>query len=253
MAEYDYSGQAAFGEDRGTFWPQFRGAGQSLDSGSLARQAGAGRMAELANSQPVVWFVDDELGNREWFRDKHRDDFPLVTFSSRAHFKRALLDGFPCDAVVTDIFFPAEAVTTEQQAKALLSIYPEIDACRVSELPALWASKRLQWSLDGFSIARDAASRCPPIPCFLFSRKATMLLGVDDYISEPLPVGNSYWLLEKVPPTAADETARTAARAQTTRIISTLGVRRARWRKLLDSFNVGPEEAAVSLQELRDG
>ena len=80
-----------------------------------------------------------------------------------------------------------------------------------------------------------------------------MLLSIDDYIGEPLPVGNSYWLLEKVPPTAPAKTATLAARAQTARIIATLGVRRTKWRKLLDSLSIGPSRSAVSLKELRDG
>ena len=65
------------------------------------------------------------------------------------------------------------------------------------------------------------------MPVFLFSRKAPFLLGVEDYVSEPRAVANSYWLTEKVAPDSPVEISQTAARVQATRILAALDGRSA--------------------------
>lgn len=47
-------------------------------------------MKAVRESAPIIWFVDDERASREWFRDHHKEHFGVVTFSSRAHFLKAL-------------------------------------------------------------------------------------------------------------------------------------------------------------------
>ncbi|MCH7756442.1 hypothetical protein IH970_15150 [candidate division KSB1 bacterium] len=123
MEKYEHEGVSAFGNDRGTFWRIFWEPAQNLDLPSLDPKRDRRRLLNAARNRPIIWFVDDELGNREWFRDFHKEDFSVVTFSSRAHFKKALADGFPCDAIVTDIFFPAETVETEEAASKLLYLF----------------------------------------------------------------------------------------------------------------------------------
>ncbi|MCK4340361.1 MAG: hypothetical protein KAY37_01390 [Phycisphaerae bacterium] len=250
MPDYQYTGHEAFGDDVGTFWPA---PGASFASLQLTGSDGATVKRDLkrtSSSMPIVWFVDDERANREWFRDYHREHFGVVTFSSRQHFRRSLNRGFPCDAIVTDVFFPAEPVRTDEHAQQLLSIYEKMKSRCVDELPSLWSEERYLWKLDGFTVARDAVQREPPIPVFLFSRKATLLLSVDDYMGEPPAVANSYWLLEKVNPTADAATARRAADIQRDRIISVVGVRKSRWRSLLRSLSVGSTGVTVNMEKL---
>ncbi|NOR66213.1 MAG: hypothetical protein GQ528_02525 [Woeseiaceae bacterium] len=222
MKQYLYDGLEAFGEDRGTFCPPSASTSKTVDTDTVADAALAREVAQGADGRPVVWFVDDERANREWFRDHHRENFATVTFSSHANFRRALARGLPGNAFVTDIFFPATPVASEAQAAELLAVYDAISICEVQNLRKLWAEQQHHWSLDGFRVARDGAAQQPPVPVFLFSRKAPFLLGVEDYISEPRAVANSYWLTEKVAPDSPVEISQTAARVQATRILSVL-------------------------------
>jgi CheY-like chemotaxis protein len=227
MQQYSYDGLEAFGEDRGTFCPPSAVASETFDTDAFDDAALTREIAERADGRPVVWFVDDERANREWFRDHHRERFATVTFSSHANFRRALARGLPGDAFVTDIFFPATPVASEAQAAELLAVYDAISKCEVQNLRELWAEQRRHWSLDGFQVARDGATQQPPVPVFLFSRKAPFLLGVEDYVSEPRAVANSYWLTEKVAPDSPVEISQTAARVQATRILAVLDRRSA--------------------------
>jgi hypothetical protein len=173
-----YAGAAAFGEDRGTF-AGFAGTCDSdIALGSVGDEAAKRRMRSLAGGYPIIWFVDDERANREWFRTNHRSSFATVTFSRRGYFRAALGRGLPCDAIVTDIFFPSRAVRTDRRANSLLAIYDQIAQTPVGKLPALWKKQQEKWTLDGFSIAGDGARHNPQIPVFLFSRKALLLLSV---------------------------------------------------------------------------
>ena len=111
-----------------------------------------------------------------------------------------------------------------------MAIYDLISKSPVSRLPSLWDEQKHNWSLDGFHIARivaDAAKdRAERIPVLLFSRKATMLLGVDDWLGEPSDVvANTYWLLEKVDPSIDPESADKAGRIQRDRIVAALSQR----------------------------
>lgn len=85
----------------------------------------------------MVWFVDDEKANREWFVEKHQSHFALLTFSGREHVDRALHTRTLCDAVVTDLFFPAMPPQDDAQADRLLTIYSEIERSTVSSLTHL--------------------------------------------------------------------------------------------------------------------
>jgi hypothetical protein len=225
MKRYLYNGLEAFGEDRGTFCPPSAVASKTFDTDTVDDAALTREITQRADRRPIVWFVDDERANREWFRDHHRESFATVTFSSHANFRRALARGLPGNAFVTDIFFPATPVASEAQAAELLAVYDAINHCEVQNLRKLWAEQQHHWSLDGFQVARDGAAQQPPVPVFLFSRKAPFLLGVEDYVSEPRAVANSYWLTEKVAPDSPVEISQTAARVQATRILAVLDSR----------------------------
>jgi hypothetical protein len=213
-----YHGLAAFGDDAGTLWTEPGCRGIPLTESREARL-----------ERPLVWFVDDERANREWFVANHLEHFALVTFSGRAYALQALNAGTPCDTLVTDIFFPARPPLDDAQAAELLAIYDEIDRSTVAGLAACWEKRRSAWSLDGFALARDvaefAARRRERIPVALFSRKAPLLLSSSDWLSEPRAVENSHWVLEKVDPTTTGEDARRAARIQRDRILALV-----RWR-----------------------
>ncbi len=237
MSAYNYSGLAAFGRDCGTFAGFDEDAQDCVDVTTLDDGSARREMKLRAKGYPIVWFVDDERANRQWFRDYHREDFATLTFSGRTHFRKAMARGLPCDAIVTDIFFPAKAVKTAPQADGLLSIYDTIAKTTVGKLPSLWKKQRAHWKLDGFSIAKDGALCKPQIPVFLFSRKALLLLNVDQLGGGPLVVGNSTWLIEKVAPTVPPKTARRAARLQCQRIYATLAHRRKKWHKRLDCLS----------------
>ena len=239
-----HTGIAAFGEDRGTYTgfatpPETDIALSSLNDRSAKRQ-----MKALAAGYPVIWFVDDERANRQWFRAHHGNHFATVTFSSRKHFAAALRRELPCDAIVTDIFFPSRPVRTNRQADSLMAIYDKIAATPVGELPALWKRQREQWTLDGFSIAKDGADHKPQIPVFLFSRKALLLLSVTDLRRGPLLVGNTSWLIEKVAPDAPANAARCAAELQRDRVYSTLAHRVPKWKQFPNTIQsrVGPAQ-----------
>jgi len=228
---------ATFREDRGTLWLE---PGRQLDD--LQKQwrwTWRPRIRAFVGHRPFIWFVDDEATNRSWFVQNHREHFGILTFSSRAHCAKALRAKAPCDAVVTDIFFPANQPSTEEQAQELLTIYERIDSSVVGNLPKLWAEVRTLWRLDGFDVARDvteyAKHRKEKIPVLLFSRKATLLLNREDWLRDPpAAVENTFWLLEKIAPSVEGEAARDVAALQRERIMAALRYRQKatpRWKK----------------------
>ncbi len=85
MTKYDYEGLKAFEPDEGTFWSS-QESGYSI-TGSPGDWASVQAEAE---GRPFIWFVDDELGNREWFRDFHVGHFALATFSAYRFARNAL-------------------------------------------------------------------------------------------------------------------------------------------------------------------
>lgn len=207
----------AFGDDAGTLW-----SARATEPLPLSRE-----VLRRAVLRPIVWFADDERANREWFATHHRRRFTLITFSSRRYVRAALRRRVPCDAVVTDIFFPASPPRSDSQANKLLRIYREIAQSRVRELPSVWRRWRRLWSLDGFAVARDVARHARrtrrSTPVFLFSRKAATLLGWREWLGEPVAaIHGSYWILEKIDPNESTTASRRAARIQYNRIVGLL-------------------------------
>lgn len=242
-----------FGDDPGTLW--LDPSGEPIDLVQFQKQWGWKRcVRRLLKKRAIVWFVDDESANREWFKTHHCRHFGILTFSSRDHFSTALRNGTPCDAVVTDIFFPAREPETDQEANDLLAIYEQISKSRVDELPELWKRVQDDWSLDGFDVARDttaiAKTRKERIPVLLFSRKATLLLNRDEWLDESAAVSNTFWLLEKLDPTVRGDSARRVASIQRDRIVAVLRYRQAVapwWLKLLGRVGLGWGPISVSL------
>lgn len=223
MGEYIYRGLKAFEADEGTLWNQ---SGVRLSSIAFETAEERAKIREDSQCKHFVWFIDDELGNREWFKDRHREHWAVVTFSSREHAVRALARGFPCDAVVTDIFFPQKPPSTEEEANGFLSIYDKIKSTPVGGLHDLWQEERKRgWSLAGFSVAHDFSdltlSKGKRIPVFLFSRKATLLLGTSDFIGDQPVTRNTYWLIEKPSPDEMSSAER-AANIQRARVEAVL-------------------------------
>jgi hypothetical protein len=197
--------------------------------------------------RPLVWFVDDEQANRTWFVENHRLHFALLTFSSRRYVIAAIQAGTLCDAVVTDIFFPAKPPQDDGQAARLLSIYDEIRTSVVSDLSSVWEHRRCEWALDGFDIARDvagcAAQRKERIAVLLFSRKATLLLSSGDWLLDPSwVVENTHWMTEKLDPSETGEGVRRAASIQRDRINAVLRYRQESapwWKRRLGRLGMG--------------
>ncbi len=207
----------AFGDDAGTLWTARANEPLPLSGKALPR----------TTLRPIVWFVDDERSNREWFATHHRKRFTVITFSSRRHAAVALQRGTPCDAVVTDVFFPASPPRSDADAEKLLGIYNDIAQSRVQALPAVWSRWRRRWSLEGFAIARDIARHAQrtrrSIPVFLFSRKAATLLGWREWLGGPeAAIQGSYWILEKIDPNESSTASRRAAKIQYNRIVGVL-------------------------------
>lgn len=242
-----FTGLEAFGEDSGTLWLGPDSQPVSLTELQSTDKSWRKVLKRRLERWPLVWFVDDERANREWFVENHRQHFALLTFSSRRHFTEALHLGTVCDAVVTDIFFPANPPCDDAQAARLLTIYSEIRASTVSNLPSVWDRWRSEWSLDGFTMARDVAEhagrRGERIPVLLYSRKAVWLLGSDDWLIAPSSaVENSHWMLEKLDPREPADTARRAASIQRDRINAALKYRQesaAWWKRQLGRWGVG--------------
>ena len=224
MVKFKFTGTEAFEEDMGTMWPS-DSTGTPFRINSTSPGNARKTVRKSASRKPIVWFVDDEKANREWFVARHRQYFCILTFSSKEYFNNALDNKIPCHAVVTDIFFPAKNVSTEDEANMLLSIYDEINNSPVKELNKVWQSRKELWSLDGFSIAKRLVMLKHPVPVFLFSRKAAFLLDLTELLCESQAVQNSYWLIEKVDPAASEEISRKAADMQRERIISVLKFR----------------------------
>lgn len=108
MPKLIYDGREGFLEDQGTFQPFGNSSEELLDISGLSPRKAKRRLKDCPKDRPLVWFIDDERANREWFRDHHRNDFSTLTFSSRAHFAAAFQRKLRCDAIVTDIFFPSK-------------------------------------------------------------------------------------------------------------------------------------------------
>ena len=253
MGKFKYTGTEAFEEDKGTMWPS--NSTQTpfkIDSASFKDARTIVR--ESASQKPIVWYVDDEKANREWFVMQHRQYFCVLTFSSKKYFISAFNNKIPCHTVVTDIFFPAKEVSTEDEANELLSIYDEIGDSSVKELQTVWQSHKKLWVLDGFSVAKKLAHLKHPIPVFLFSRKAIFLLDLTEFLSEPpTAVRNSHWLMEKVDPTTSEEISRKAADMQRERIVSALNYRFPFRHRFLSSLKIHffwPPGATVDLRKL---
>jgi len=247
-----------FGNDPGTLW--LDPGSEPIPLPSIQGERGwKRRLRKLLKERPIVWFVDDERGNRECFVDYHRRHFGVLTFSSGNHCIAALRSGTPCDVVVTDIFFPAQEPKTDSEAQRLRDIGEQIRNSRVHELPALWKQVQRDWHLDGFEIAKDtteiARSRKERIPVFLFSRKATLLLNRDEWLNEPsLAVENTFWLLEKLDPSDQGASAHRAAGIQRDRILAGLRWRQAAapwWLKLLGRMGLrfGPFSFSLGRRE----
>lgn len=253
---YSYEGLKAFGTDEGTLWIGSSSSTSPVPLRSLVDSRSLSHFRKAARGKPIVWYVDDERGNREWFRDHHVDHFAVVTFSARRSAQWALMQEVPCDAVVADMFFPPGEVTSESEAEALLSIYPQMAKASLSGLGSLWQQHRDRWALHGFDIAQDvadAAVRCKRrIPVFLFSQKGPLLISVNELLGEPAGVvENSYWMIEKIDPTLGEATAARAARIQRTRITAALkDVRLGApiWQRALSrvSINLGPFSYRIS-------
>ena len=234
---YPYRGLQAFGDDEGTLAV----ADHLLDLAAVGGRSGRRRMRRLAGRLPVVWMIDDERANREWFRDAHRDRLAVATFSRRGFFKAALDAGLACDAIVTDIFFPRHPPASDDEADRLLAVYDRIAATPVARLGALWREVAGAWCLDGFEIARDALARAVAtkeyLPVFLYSRKASLLLGVGELLAEPAAaVRATLWLVEKPEPGGKPALAARAAGMQRERIAAALRARRHHappWRRWL--------------------
>jgi len=249
--KFRYVGLDAFGEDTGSVWSSTVTSLEPFNVRSADPHSCRKLVRRLARGKPVIWFIDDEKVNRDWFRDYHRGHFVIITFSKREYFEAALDAGLRCDAVVTDIFFPAEYPRDTDGANSLLSVYEKIGNSKVSGLAELWTDEKSNWKLDGFTIAKLIVEKRPQIPVFLFSRKATLLLSIADIHGEMPAVRNSYWLIEKPDPACDKETARRAADIQRARILAVIRLRASWWKKILRSLRIGPSPS-IEVKELID-
>ncbi len=229
QAEDIHQGRVAFGDDRGTLWTPYKTGDESLPFHDLSGRLARRELPHFVRRKPFVWLVDDELRNRQWFRDAHRDHFAVVTFSNRSFFIKAFDKGLPCDAVVTDVFFPKEPVADNDAGNQLLQIYDDIETTPTGKLHNVWRQHVAKWRLDGFDILRDvrhaAQKSRRSIPVFLYSRKALLLLAVEELDgTPPVPIGYSYWLVEKPNPAKVSDPGK-PMRAQRDRIVSALRAR----------------------------
>jgi hypothetical protein len=251
-----HTGLAAFGEDAGTLWVESDSEPLPLSELQRTDKSWRKTLKKRLRKRPLVWFVDDEFANRAWFIQNHRAHFALLTLSSRKRVTAALNASMICDAVVTDIFFPAKPPKDDAQANHLLSIYSEMQASTVSDLPSIWNRWKGEWSLEGFDIARDiadyAALHNERIPVLLFSRKAPLLLTSHDWLIDPsAAVENTHWMLEKLNPSEIGESGNLAARIQRDRINAVLRYRQEAvpwWRKQLAHLSVGYGPVRYSLR-----
>jgi hypothetical protein len=242
-----HTGLSAFGEDAGTLWVESDSRPLPLSELQSTEKSWQKGLRKRLGKRPLVWFIDDEYANRAWFVENHRSHFALLTFSNRRYVVAALRVETLCDAVVTDIFFPAESPRDDIHANQLMTIYSEIQASAVADLPSLWDRWKAEWSLAGFDIARDVADygarRDERIPVLLFSRKAPLLLSSHDWLLNPSSaVENTHWMLEKLNPSETGESASRAARIQRDRINAVLRYRQEAapwWKKQLGRFSIG--------------
>lgn len=218
-----------FGDDPGTLW-QTSGSGVLVANIATSERTRAKELRKRSNRLPIVWIVDDERDSRGWFVANHHQHYALVTFSSREHVVAALQAGLPCDLVVTDIFFPAKLPSTADEETTLLRIYDEIENTTIAGLDKLWAKVRPSWQLLGFAVARDVAAaairRKEKIPIVLYSRKAPLLLGDEEWLSDPDAVRATHWMTEKIDPTKTGDVVRKVADIQRNRINALLLLKR---------------------------
>lgn len=240
-------GLAAFGEDQGSLWVDPDSQPMPLIELQRTHRSWRRALRKRIGRRPLVWFVDDEKANRKWFVENHRSHFALLTFSGREHVVRALHTGTLCDAVVTDLFFPATPPRDAAHADHLLTIYSEIERSTVSGLTQVWDRWKSEWALDGLDIARDVAEHAmrfhERIPVLLYSRKAPLLLRCSDWLDSPsLAVENTHWMLEKLDPSQSGEIASRATRIQHDRINAVLRYRRVAapwWKRQLGRISIG--------------
>lgn len=237
--------ETEFGADRGTLWSVLDEQVQVAPAGKSQSQLRKD-LRNRANKLAIVWFVDDEKANRQWFVKMHRQHFAVVTFSSRDFVSQALNLGVPCDIVVTDVFFAANTPASEKDEQELLRIYDDIEKTTIANLPALWPAVRKDWVLSGFDIARDVAAaaerRKETIPVVLFSRKAPLLLTDDEWLSAPHDaVKNTFWMTEKVDPMTEGQVANRIAGIQRDRLTAYLELKQKAapwWMKVLAGFSI---------------
>lgn len=243
-----------FGDDPGTLWSS---SGESVRITQVASSERSIRreLRKRVSGLPIVWVVDDEKASRNWFVQNHRQHYALITFSSRPHVVQALRTNVPCDIVVTDVFFPAKLPSTEDEERALLSIYEEIEATTIARLSNLWAGVRKSWQLEGFAVAQDvvewARRHKVLIPIILYSRKAPLLLDDNEWLADPEAVRHTYWMTEKIQPNQTGDLARKIAGIQRNRINGLLTLKRVTaplWMKVVSGLGVklGPFQYSLS-------
>jgi hypothetical protein len=84
------TGLAAFGENTGTLWVDESSQRLPLSKLQKSQRSWRRNLLKRIGSRPLVWFVDDEFANREWFAVRHRPRFAILTFGSRRYAKIAL-------------------------------------------------------------------------------------------------------------------------------------------------------------------
>jgi hypothetical protein len=243
-----------FGDDPGTLWPT-KGDGVRISNVATSPPSVHRELRKRVNHLPIVWIVDDEKANRNWFVSNHREHYALITFSARTHVVQALGTNVPCDLVVTDVFFAAKTPTTEVEERELLRVYDRIEETTISQLAGLWEEVRESWQLYGFTIARDvvewARRRKQVIPVVLYSRKAPLLLTDQEWLSDPDAVRNTYWMTEKIDPNQTGDVVRKIADIQRNRINALLNVKQKSapwWMKTLSGLGIklGPFQYSLS-------
>jgi len=195
-------------------------------------------------------------GLRPSLRPSHRAN-PNRFSHNRWRKNRGGVKGLPCDAVVTDIFFPREPVADDGAGNQLLEIYSDIEATPTGKLHNVWARHAAKWRLDGFDILRDVRQAAQKsrrsIPVLLYSRKALLLLAVEELNGKPsIPIGHSYWLVEKPDPATVSDSGK-PMRAQRDRIVSALCARQAAaplWAKALSLVSIRAGWLTFSLGSL---
>lgn len=161
---------AAFGEEEGTLWVESGSRPLPLSEIQKPSKSWLRALRRRLQKRPLVWFVDDECANRDWFVESHRLHFALLTFSSRKHVVAALQAGTLCDAVVTDIFFPAKPRQTMSRPIGFCefmrrSSHPQFQICLLSGPPV---KTNVRWT-DSTLHVRSSITRLAARSTFRFS------------------------------------------------------------------------------------